>query len=277
MNEFEFPWTQDSRGVEAKVQKRQVSRRNARLYWLSVIAMAVVAYANEAGLCVAVTLGCVNFGWDEFCLARWLKRTDPDQRRGRTCSLFYLAWGVSRIILASIAIMFLVAGFQSWLESKPQNVARTDSPPPAFISAGIVVIFGLLFLSVLSTLAVISGLRNRVQIWIGPEARWAREENVWPPQAVCRRRATTNQTKIILLSAMITLFGIGTTIVLILMVILSIGRTLSSGFLVGLTLLTPVVGVISILVLLDTLGARMIASTPEACWTDPPEILRRGS
>src|SRR6202034_1890537 len=68
---------------------------------------------------------------------------------------------------------------------------------------------GFFLCSAVSSLAVVSALRHRVKVWVGPEARWAREQDLWPPHSVARRGATSNRTKAILLSVLITVVVFG--------------------------------------------------------------------
>ena len=276
MSQAEFQWTQDSWGTEDEAVVPRVSSRNEKLAWFGVIALAVVVFEVTADPALTTALGCLKFGWEEVRLARWLKRTDPDRKRGRICSRFYLAWGLWRVSLVATAMMFILVFVHAAIEGKPGN-GGPAGPPPGFIGAFLLALAGFLLSSMVSSLAVISALRHRVRVWLGPEVRWAREENSWPPQAVARRRETTNRTKVILLSALITGAVVGFLVVLL---------PLSHAFpqqkapepLFFIFMMAFMIGVpFLMLCLLEVLGARMIAPTPAACWADAGEVPQPGA
>ncbi len=207
---MEHPWPKPSSDGLKTTGGRGVSSRNEKLAWFGVIALAVVAFEATADPALSTALGCLKFGWNEVRLARWLKRTDPDRKRGRICSRFYLAWGLWRVSLVATAMMFVIAFAYAAIEGKPANGGMRAGPPPGFVTAFFLALAGFVLSSMVSSLAVISALRHRVRVWLGPEASWARAEKIWPPHAVARRRETSNRTKTILLSALITglMFGL---------------------------------------------------------------------
>jgi hypothetical protein len=277
MTQAKFQWTQDSWGPEDGSVAPRASSRNEKLAWFGVIALAVVAFEVTADPAVTTILGCLKFGWEEVRLARWLKRTDPDRKRGRICSRFYLAWGFWRVSLVATAMMFILVFVHAAIEGKQAN-GGPAGPPPGFIGATLLALAGFLLSAMVSSLAVISALRHRVRVWLGPEVKWAREESIWPPQsAMPRRRVSTNRTKVILLSALITGGVIG-----FLVVLLPLSHAFPQqqapdavlfvfmmGFMIG--------GPFLMLCLLELLGSRMIAPTPEACWADAGEFHRSGA
>jgi hypothetical protein len=268
MAESEFVWTQDTWGPDAEAPGRRASSRNEKLAWFGVIAVVVVAFELTADPALSTGLGCLKFGWDEIRLARWLKRTDPVRKRGRVCSQFYLAWGLWRISLVAAAMMFIIVFAHGAIGGNPGRARGLGAPPPGFISSFFLAMVGFLLSSAVSSLAVFSALRHRVRVWVGPEVHWAREEQVWPPQAVARRRPTSNRTKAILLSALITASTFG-GMVLLLPISFLISRNFESPILSFAFMMLSMIGVpILILAFLDQVGTRMIAPTPEMCWTD---------
>ena len=262
MTEPEFSWTQDAWGDEAEIRAPRVATRNERLAWLTVIVLAVVAFEWTADPALSASLGCVKFGWDEFRLARWLMKTDPDRERGRVCSKFYLAWGLWRISLVASGLMMIIAFVHGSIEGKP---APGAAPPPGLMGCVMTMLVGFLLSSVVSSLAVASALRHRVRVWVGPEVHWARKDGVWPPQSARRRRDSGNWARVILLSALITnsVFSLAIPLAFAFpnpRLPTNVGVSLLMGFMLGVPVL--------ILVLLKALSERMIAPTPEVCWAD---------
>lgn len=265
MPEPDFSWTQDQWDIGEEAVERRASARNNKLAWFGVIAVAVVVFELTADAALSTAIGCLKFGWEEVRLARWLKKTDPDRRRGRICSRFYLAWGLWRVSLVATAMMFILAFAYGSLEAK---AGVAPGPPPGFISACLLAMGGFLLCSLISSLAVISAWRHRIKVWVGPEVRWAREEGAWPPQAATRRRTTTNRTKAIVLSALITGFIFGLLVVVIPLSFSFPQQKKSETLFITLMMLFMIGVPVLILCLLEVLGARMIALSPEACWAD---------
>ncbi len=271
MDEADFQWTQDSWDRETEVRERRVSARNSKLAWFGVIALAVLAFEVTADPGLTVALGCLKFGWDEFRLARWLKRADPDRRRGRVCAWFYLAWGLWRISLVAIATAFILALVMLLLEKQLGRVPGAAGPPPGFAGALMLSLCGFFFCSAVSSIAVVLALRNSIKIWVGPEVRWAKERNCWPPQDAAEGRYTSNRTKVILLSGLITIVVVGFFVVFLPLSFFLFpargAQNKNSDQIILMFTLIFLTGVpMAILMLLEKLGNRMIAASPWDCW-----------
>jgi hypothetical protein len=262
MPEAEFRWTQDDWGTQEEATALQESRRNNRLAWFAVITLAFVVFELTANAMLSMALGCLKFGWDQYRMSRWLKRTDPNRTRGRICSWFYLAWGFWRSSLVATAVMFAIPFGVMLIEGKQPNAPKRDLPSESLMAL-LLAFLGFSASGAISTVAVVSALRRKVKVWVGPEVRWAIEDGVWPPQLASRRRLTKNRAGWIIASAGIMDLGF----VILVSALLALGRKDQVG-LGGVAFIGFNIFVLplSILMVKDTVSRILIAHSPEACW-----------
>jgi hypothetical protein len=153
--------------------------RAGRLHvpWPAFVLLGWLLYefTSQPGLAAAVT--CAKFGWADLCTAAWLRRVDPDRRRGQTCFWFYLAFGMWKVALTATALMIglllLSACFRQPVAGK--GLARVVG---GTLLAGTLA-FGLTFLT--TYVAVGSALCNGVKVWLGSAPHRARTARFWPP------------------------------------------------------------------------------------------------
>jgi hypothetical protein len=248
--------------------------RKAKLAWIRFLALAIAVVSLSMFPTISIPLGCVAWGWDEILLSRWLKRVDPDRVRGRVCSRFYLSWGLGRIGLMALAMMFGIIGLQVAAEGSPAQ-GNSKPPPPESVGCLLVSLTGFLLSSAVTSFAVVTALRDSVRIWVGPEARWARADAVWPPQCARPRGKSTNRTKRILIGFIITLSTTGLIVGLFSWPFFSVPATTSPTITVAIVLLLLIGLPVLILLLLEWLSARIIAPTPSACWSSVDRVDHR--
>jgi hypothetical protein len=178
-------------------------------------------------------------------------------------------------------MMFLIAIGYGLVEKHLGVAQPAGGPPPGFISAALLAFLGFGLSSLVSIFAAFSAFRRRVSVWVGPEARWALEEKVWPPHQVAPRRLTTNRTRIIVASGLITSSIVGLVAFIIFLSTLlepgpGPGRRPAgeAGVGVALMLFALVAVPVLVLVLAEALGKRVYAATPEACWGDGSRLQR---
>jgi nitrate reductase NapE component len=187
-----------------EVSRFRVAIRSGWLAWLGVIAVAVLAFTNEVSFCLAVALACLNFGWRKIKLARWLKKVDPDRRRAKICSRFYLAWGLWKIGVVAFAMFFFLGIAPEMIDSRTDSGGGKTQLPPGCMLAMLMGLTGFLLSAAVAMVTTVSAYRHRIRIWLGPEANWAYEAKEWPPHTVALRPKTSNRTKTIMISALIT-------------------------------------------------------------------------
>jgi hypothetical protein len=130
----------------------------------------------DPGLASAVA--CAKFGWSDLRTACWLRRVDPDRRRGTTCFWCYLTFGLWKVaVMATLAMILL-----GLAESVFGGGRRAGAGNPALL-LGTLSAAGVGFvLSFLTTyVALWSALRNGVRIWLGAAPHRARTGRYWPP------------------------------------------------------------------------------------------------
>src|SRR5947209_18895965 len=62
--------------------------------WTGLLAVGWVLYELTAQPAVGAVAVCLKFGWEDFRTALWLRRRDPDRRRGRACFWLYAGNGL---------------------------------------------------------------------------------------------------------------------------------------------------------------------------------------
>jgi hypothetical protein len=83
------------------------TRRRHHFGWIGLGIVTFIVFELTADPALTVALGCLKFGWDELATARWLRKNDPDRRRGRIASRFYAAWALWRVSGVAVAMMMV--------------------------------------------------------------------------------------------------------------------------------------------------------------------------
>ena len=225
-------------------------------YVLVLLGWLLYEWTAQPGLAAAVT--CAKFGWADWRTACWLRRVDPDPRRGRTCFWFYVAYGLWKVALMATLVMFVLL-----LVGAAANRRQAARPPGAGLSPAAVGVlaaagvgFGLSFLT--TYLSLWSALRNRVKVWLGAAPDLARRERYWPPYRGEQNAAPFVTVTTLVLTLWFALLGTA-------LACLAWGPGPASGVLLGLlTLASPLT-----LFVLKYLERRVFARSPEECW--PPD------
>lgn len=230
-----------------------------RLTWPALILFGWLLYEATAqpGLAAAVT--CAKLGWSDFRVAYWLRRVDPDRRRGRACFWFYVAFGLWKVAVLATAVMFTLLFLGSLVHPGRR---RFGGPGVSPVLAGVLVAAGVGFgLSFLATyVALWSAIRSRVKVWLGSAPHRARAGRFWPP---CH--GLTNAAPFVTVTTLIlTLWAF----LLSLLVLGMIGGRLQVVFL-GLLLAGVFLAFPAIALAFRMLDRRVFAQTPHECWETP--------
>ena len=276
MAEPDFRLTQDNwaGAVNASDSRPFMPLRNwmARHGWLVrllILGLAAILFELTANAAVSTAVGCLEFGRTDFGTARWIKRTDPDRRRGRLCARCYLAWAFLRVSMVCFIIILVVAN----LEVKRPNAGQPQAlmyQSPHFIGAGIMLLAAMAVGAFLSFQIVVTSLRACQKIWLGPEAQWAKQEGVWPPTRATRRRPTTNQADALFY------MGIAFADFWALLGSIFVSFRLPDHMIPGCFLVLVGVILLGSLAVLPILKERITALTPADCWPDDPAPMSLG-
>jgi hypothetical protein len=226
--------------------------------WSALLLGGLLVYeaTSQPGLAAAFT--CAKFGWADFRTAFWLRRVDPNSRRGRTCFWFYLAYGLWKIALMGVAMSVALAMLGSLLHGRRRPPAAADT-----MLVGILITSGIGFgLSFLATyVALASALINGVKVWLGFAPHRAREFRYWPPH-----RGATNA------AAFVTVTTLILTLWILLLTLLAL---VIAWALRGLVLFVMMIGMFfvvfpALLFLCRLLDGRVFARSPADCWDAAP-------
>src|SRR5207245_7626741 len=108
--------------------ERKVFQWRSPLTWSILIALGWLIYEVTAQPVLGAVVACLKFGWEDYLTGRWLRRVDPDRRRGQVCYHTYLAYGFLKIAVAAI---FIVCGILALEES-----FKRPAPPRQGAAAG---------------------------------------------------------------------------------------------------------------------------------------------
>ncbi len=238
------------------------SARRGRLSlgWPVLLLAGWLLYELTAEPGLAAAVGCAKFGWADLRAACWLRRVDPDRRRGSTCFWCYLTFALWKVAVMATLAMILLGTVDTWLWGN-RRAAGGNNPSP--IMAGIAAATGVgLGLSSLTTyVALWSALRNGVRIWLGVAPHRARTGRFWPPQ-----HGKVNFAPLVAFTNLL----MTVTAILCLFIALALAwqPRRPAGIVCLATLLLSLVG--SILVAFPVLASRLFARTPLECWQAEP-------
>src|SRR5690348_799120 len=90
------------------------------LSWTVLILLGWLLYECTAQPALAAAVACAKFGWADVRAAFWLRRVDPDRRRGATCFWCYLTFGLWKVAVMSILVMILLGFLGSLFDPNPR-------------------------------------------------------------------------------------------------------------------------------------------------------------
>lgn len=253
----------DYEAVELLEQEAAERRRRRLLIWPTLMALGWLIYELTSQPNLGVVIVCAKFGWNDFRTALWLRRRDPNRRRGWACFCFYLASGLWKMAITAVVAMFAI-GFLAGALEKGNQRAGPQQMPPWFPGACLTALIGFLLSTVTTLLALWLGWRHGVRFWLSPSIHRYRRRDIWPPYEV--DWVPTNQGGRLLLTMLIV---IAVPIVVLLTILpgLAIVRGLGPvGFGVCFVMLILAIPV-ALLTGVGSLKRRFIAVVPWQCWT----------
>lgn len=239
--------------------------------WPLMLFLAWLLFELTADTALAAVVACARFGWSDFQTALWLRRTDPQKGRGKTCFWFYLASALWKVAVTASVLMFLFP-FIMLVQAAP-NQPRANAPPAEFTAALVQAMLGFLLASMATAVGAACALRRHVKVWVDGAVYVARRDGFWPPSAVCR----ANRTGVLLTTTLIVA-AVPCFVLLFIVQIALVGEPghvnkqhalWTTVFLLVSMLLAAVL----ILGLREWLTRRVVAAVPWECWPpDEPEV-----
>jgi hypothetical protein len=247
-------------------------RRRPSLVLPVLLAIGFLVYELTAQPGLGAAIACTKFGWNDFLTARWLRRRDPNRRRGRAEFWLFVAAGLWKTAVTGVVVIFCVGFLEAALRPAPQPGQAPPPPSDAIVGAILTAFFGFTLCTVATGRAFIAALRFRIRLWIDGPVHYDRRANRWPPEGNSDGRK--NRAGTILFTALF--LGMLVVLGLFRFVLRSalcgwagggprgqqIAETLTNLFCFGVFLIFPVL----ILVCRDILGQLALARSPAECW-----------
>jgi len=194
-------------------RERDELRTGFRWDWLLVFTAAWILFDIFTEPVLAVAIASFKFGWNDFVNGLWLRRRDPDRRRGSTYFVFYSAaafWRITvttfLIVIAGLVITGLIAGFHR--QRPPNNPAALHLTGMTMF----IVCVSFVLSSLTSWVAMLLAWRRRHRIWLHPDVRVARRHKEWPPRPFGRnqlsRVITSSMIFLVVAIVVVTIIGI---------------------------------------------------------------------
>lgn len=150
--------------------------------WSALVGVALVVYEMTTQTGLAAAVGCSKFGWNDFLTARWLRRNDPDPRRGRALAWSHRAFGLWKITAAAFAAIMLIVAIDEFLLAHFRPPAPVPPEPSDTFKGIAITVAGGLYLSLVAThIAFWSAWLTGRKIWLSLGTHRARRENEWLP------------------------------------------------------------------------------------------------
>ncbi len=212
---------------------------------------------------VGVITFCLKFGNEDFKTAWWLRKNDPDRRRGRACFLLYTAWGLFHTAFAAFIVMGpLVVGWSFGAAQKEK--------PPWLNDLGYQLALGYLtlcasfiFACLITYAAFAFASWNQHKLWLHKGVFRARKNNHWPPPK--EPGIKTNKARGLISIGLILFFW-----ALAVPVVLWIDNQKNEFDATGITILCILLGSVFLfgtgILMLARYFYRFLADSPQDCW-----------
>jgi hypothetical protein len=146
------------------------------LPFLLAVGWLIYELTHQPGL--AAMAMCIKFGWEDFLTARWLRRTDPDPGRGRTCCWIYMSSGLWKVAMTGLGMILLILVLAALLNPRGNQQRQLV---PMLAGAGFTLCVGFGTSALTSLIALWLAQKHRVRLWLNGAVSRARFHNDWPP------------------------------------------------------------------------------------------------
>jgi hypothetical protein len=140
----------------------ELARWKAWVTWSTLLVIGLLIYELTTQPVLGVIVVCSKFAWNDFLLAFLLRRVDPNRPRGRTVSWFCLAFGLLKVVYASVFLavaLFLMLG-------APIGPAGFQGILLRWISAWGVALFGYLLITAVVFTGAVYCKQSQLKVWL---------------------------------------------------------------------------------------------------------------
>lgn len=233
---------------------------------LLYVAAFVVWEATAMPALVALII-CAKLAIPEIITGWWLRRFDPDWRRGRVCFWFHLSFGLWKMAVAATALVLggiIAAMVLARVGKAPFLGILGPMLRGAVLTAGAG--YGLSFLA--TYVAILLAWWHGVRVWLGKAQHLSRRQGFWPPRGGGWNRAPlVGLTTLILTLYMVGTFG---AVVMGMTLAPRMGRV-GVGPVVALTASVLLVLLFVVIHLFQWAHRHFFAETIEDCWPEVPD------
>lgn len=241
--------------------------------WPAMLLLALILFELTAQPGLTAVVACAKFGWENFLAACWLRRTDPDPRRGRACFWFYVAAGLWRVsITAAVAMVLLaVVGVVTELPGNPGG-QQPNNVSAMFVAVLFQALIGFVLSALTTVLAICVAIRHRAKIWVDTRVHRACRQGLWPPP-YWRKNIVG---RLVVTTGILLLIAVFMTLLLAPLLFGPAPGAHAAAdigivcFFLVFELTVMFGGAFAVLAFRDRLKRSVIASTPWECW---PELL----
>lgn len=193
--------------------ERGTEQAGIRWDWLLVFTAAWLLFDIFTEPALAVAVASFKFGWNDFVNGLWLRKRDPDRRRGNTHFVFYSAaafWRITvttfLIVVAGLIIVGMLAGING------QQPANNRAGWQLTGMTMFIVCISFVLSSLTSWVAMLLAWRRRHKVWLHSDVRVDRRRKLWPPRPFgnnqLSRVITTSMIFLVVVIVMATMIGI---------------------------------------------------------------------
>jgi hypothetical protein len=236
------------------------------LTWSALAALGFLVYELTAQPGLGAAVLCLKFGLNDVRTAWWLWRIDGNRPRARVCFWLYLASALWKVAITGTILTFAVPILDGLFNPRPvgQGPANAVRLPDTFVVAILTSLFGFFF-SVLTTVIAFWGAwRHGVWLWLNSRIHGARRSDTWP--SLFPWYGTTNQTGRLVLTALVSAFGVAAIVGIAVLLELGLGRKNNAMVITMFVITLMVAGPVTVLALRDFAMRRMLAKSPVQCW-----------
>lgn len=228
------------------------------LSWPMLFVAGWLLYEFTAQPGLAALVACAKFGWADVRTAFWLRRVDPDRRRGETCFWSYLTYGLWKVaILATLSILGIGMLHDCFVHLRAPQAGH-DSLLAVVMGAASAALLGFGLSFPTTYIAFWSAYRNGVRIWLGNAAVRARKERFWPPS-----HGQTNMAYFVCSTILLmTIMALEVTCVALIPFLLRF----AAPEVVATTTMAASAASFFLPIILFGKGQALLARTPQDCW-----------